>query len=203
MPFSIIATIGRRNELGKNGQLVFSLPDDLAFFKKTTKNHPVLMGINTFKSMPKILDDHENFVLVRSLSDFFSGSMLPSHHQKGIDLSELQNPDVQAKVARGDQATLDTLLTKLPSNLHLLTDLNSFIATLPPDVEVFVIGGGSVYAQIINRAEKIYLTEVAATDSEADVFFPNFLHSKYNRKILDEGTSNHLYYQHVLYERKK
>ena len=202
MPFSIIATIGRRNELGKNGQLVFSLPEDNAFFKTTTKNHPLLMGSNTFKSLPKLLDGHENFVLVRSLSDFFYGNMLPSHRQKGIDLSELQDPDVQAKVAQGDKATLDVLLAKLPSNLHVLTSLDDFIATLPSDIEVFVIGGGSVYAQLINRAEKIYLTEVAATDSEADVFFPNFLHSKFTKKVLDEGTSGDLYYQHVLYERK-
>ena len=68
--------------------------------------------------------------------------------------------------------------------------------------KVVVIGGGSVYAQLINRAEKIYLTEVAATDPEADVFFPNFLHSKYERKVLADGTSGNLYYQQVVYEKK-
>lgn len=40
-----------------------------------------------------------------------------------------------------------------------------------PDEEVFVMGGGSVYRQLLPYADKLYLTEVAA-DFEADTFFP-------------------------------
>ncbi|MBQ3353026.1 dihydrofolate reductase [Candidatus Saccharibacteria bacterium] len=34
MSFSIIAAVGRNRELGKNGKLLFRLPNDLKFFKK-------------------------------------------------------------------------------------------------------------------------------------------------------------------------
>lgn len=39
--------------------------------------------------------------------------------------------------------------------------------------EVFVIGGGSVYAQAIGKAERLYLT-VVDSKAEADVFFPEY-----------------------------
>ena len=40
------------------------------------------------------------------------------------------------------------------------------------DDEVFVIGGGEIYRQILERAQRIYLTEVDATFPDAEVFFP-------------------------------
>ena len=39
--------------------------------------------------------------------------------------------------------------------------------------EVFIIGGGQVYSQAINLADKLYLTLVKAK-LKADVFFPDF-----------------------------
>ncbi|MDX9913449.1 MAG: dihydrofolate reductase [Candidatus Moranbacteria bacterium] len=39
--------------------------------------------------------------------------------------------------------------------------------------EVFICGGGSIYAQTINLANKLYLTIVAG-EFEADVFFPEY-----------------------------
>jgi dihydrofolate reductase len=39
--------------------------------------------------------------------------------------------------------------------------------------EVFIIGGAEIYAQTINRADRLYLTQVHATVA-ADVFFPEF-----------------------------
>jgi dihydrofolate reductase len=39
--------------------------------------------------------------------------------------------------------------------------------------EVFIIGGGEIFAQALGLAERMYLTQVHAT-TEADVFFPEF-----------------------------
>ncbi|MGW8184668.1 MAG: dihydrofolate reductase [Candidatus Moraniibacteriota bacterium] len=39
--------------------------------------------------------------------------------------------------------------------------------------EIFICGGGSIYAQTINLANKLYLTIVAG-EFEADVFFPEY-----------------------------
>ena len=36
---SLIAVIGKNNELGKDNKLIWYLPDDLKYFKKVTLNH--------------------------------------------------------------------------------------------------------------------------------------------------------------------
>ena len=61
--FSIIAAIGKNNEIGKKGQLIFHIKDDMAFFRKTTLNHPVVMGSNTWNSLPGKLKNRENIVI--------------------------------------------------------------------------------------------------------------------------------------------
>lgn len=42
------------------------------------------------------------------------------------------------------------------------------------DVEVFIFGGGYVYAQTINMTDRLYLTYIHASDPEADTFFPEY-----------------------------
>lgn len=59
----IIAAIGKNRELGKNNQLIWSLKEDLTFFKNTTSNHKIVMGYNTFISLPKLLPNREHLVL--------------------------------------------------------------------------------------------------------------------------------------------
>lgn len=45
--------------------------------------------------------------------------------------------------------------------------------TAPGSSEIFIIGGGSLYSQTIDKAERLYLTVVDAT-AEADTFFPEY-----------------------------
>ena len=70
------------------------------------------------------------------------------------------------------------------------------------DEEVFVIGGGQIYAAFLPMAKKLYLTEAEAEDPEADTYFPVFDKEKWERAVLDEG-GGEIRYTHVLYERKK
>lgn len=63
MKISIIAAIGKNNELGRNNDLIWRLPNDLKFFKSVTSGHTVLMGRNTFWSLPKVLPNRTNVVI--------------------------------------------------------------------------------------------------------------------------------------------
>lgn len=65
MSFSLIAAIGKNNELGKNNGLIFHLKKDMEFFKNTTMNHKVVMGRKTFESIGRPLPKRENIVLSR------------------------------------------------------------------------------------------------------------------------------------------
>ena len=61
--FSLIAAIGKNNELGKNNQLIFHIKEDMKFFRDTTKDHKVVMGRNTWKSLPGKLPNRTNIVV--------------------------------------------------------------------------------------------------------------------------------------------
>ena len=61
--FTLIAALGRSNEIGKDNHLIWNLKEDLAFFKETTMGHKIIMGRKTFESMGKPLPGRENIVL--------------------------------------------------------------------------------------------------------------------------------------------
>lgn len=53
--------------------------------------------------------------------------------------------------------------------------------------DIFIIGGGSVYAQTINLADKLYLTKVNK-EYDADTFFPDY--SAFDKTISESETMN-------------
>lgn len=61
--FSIIAAIGKNRELGKKGELIFHIKDDMRFFRETTSGHKIVMGRNTWLSLPGKLPNRENIVI--------------------------------------------------------------------------------------------------------------------------------------------
>ena len=69
MSYSIIAAIGKNNELGKDNNLIWHLPNDLKFFKSTTTGKTIIMGRRTFESLPRMLPNRKHIVL--SSSDNF------------------------------------------------------------------------------------------------------------------------------------
>ena len=66
---SIISAISAKDRgIGKNNQLLWNLPEDMKHFKEVTNGHPVIMGLNTWKSLPdnfRPLPNRTNIVLVR------------------------------------------------------------------------------------------------------------------------------------------
>ncbi len=51
--------------IGKNGTLPWHLPQDLAFFKRTTSGHPIVMGRKTYDSIGRPLPKRRNIVVTR------------------------------------------------------------------------------------------------------------------------------------------
>jgi dihydrofolate reductase len=64
---SIIAAIGKNNEIGADNNLLWHLPNDLKRFKELTTNHTIIMGRKTFDSLPKgALPNRTNVVISRN-----------------------------------------------------------------------------------------------------------------------------------------
>ena len=64
-----VVAIGKNRELGKNGKLLWHIPDDLKRFKTLTLGHPIIMGRKTFESIVGYLgtplSDRTNIVVTR------------------------------------------------------------------------------------------------------------------------------------------
>lgn len=60
---TMIAAIGKNNELGKDNQLLWHLPEDLNFFKEQTMGKPIIMGRKTLESLPRLLPGRLHLVL--------------------------------------------------------------------------------------------------------------------------------------------
>ena len=82
MSYSIIAAIGKNNELGKDNDLIWHLPNDLKFFKEVTTGKTIIMGRKTFNSLPKMLPNRKHIVL--SSSDDFPSEVKVFHKLEDI-----------------------------------------------------------------------------------------------------------------------
>ena len=81
---SLIVAASTDNAIGKNGQLLWHLPDDLKFFKNTTWAMPVIMGRKTFESIGKALPGRTNIVVTRQSDWKAENSMVVSNINDAI-----------------------------------------------------------------------------------------------------------------------
>jgi dihydrofolate reductase len=85
---TIIAAVGANNELGKDNDLVWHLPDDFKRFKALTTGHPIIMGRKTFESFPKLLPNRKHIVITRNKNYTQAGVSVVHSLQDAIDLAK-------------------------------------------------------------------------------------------------------------------
>ncbi|MGN0533047.1 MAG: dihydrofolate reductase [Eubacterium sp.] len=68
--------------------------------------------------------------------------------------------------------------------------------------EVFVIGGGKIYEQLLPVADKLYLTEIEAECPDADTYFPSFNKEEYTREVIASYQAEGISFSHICYTRK-
>lgn len=143
---SIIAAIGKNNELGKGNDLLWYMPADFKHFKDTTTGSAIIMGRKTFESIGKPLPGRQNIVITRDK-------------------------------------------TFKQQNIEVVHSLKEALETSRQDLdekEVFVIGGGEIYKQAMEVADKLYITHVDMTDKDADTFFPEIIPIVWNEVSHEE-----------------
>jgi dihydrofolate reductase len=60
---TLIAAIGRNNEIGYNNQLLWNVPEDMQHFKSYTMGKVVIMGRRTFESIGRALPGRKTIVV--------------------------------------------------------------------------------------------------------------------------------------------
>ncbi len=160
---TIIVAIASNNAIGKNNELLWHIPDDLKRFKRITMGQCILMGRNTWYSLPvRPLPDRTNIVLTDKQGESFEGCTSVYSMEEAISKCQ------------GDR-------------------------------ELFIIGGGMVYRQFMEVADRLMITHVHK-DFDADTFFPEIDPAVW--KVVDTedhepDKHNDFSWSYVTYLRKK
>jgi dihydrofolate reductase len=172
---SIVVAIGNgrlhNRVLGKNNELIWRIPDDLKRFRSLTRGHPVIMGRKTFESI----------VAAR-------GSGLPDRPNIVITRDPSYKPTYQGRSLAGDIF----VVSSIDEGIAKAKELDS--------EEIFIGGGGEIYAQVLPIVDKLYLTLID-DEKEGDSFFPAY-EGQFTRKTFEESHEwNGLKYRLVDLER--
>lgn len=64
---ALIVAYNKNNGIGKDGKLLYHIPNDLKHFKEVTDKYPIVMGRKTFESLPNgALPNRENIVISKN-----------------------------------------------------------------------------------------------------------------------------------------
>lgn len=84
---TIIAAVARNGAIGRKGDLLFHISDDLRRFKAITLGKPVIMGRKTFESFPNgALPGRRNIVITRNSSYRAPGVETASSLEEALEL---------------------------------------------------------------------------------------------------------------------
>lgn len=126
----LMAAVDENNLIGRDNDLPWKIKEDLKFFKATTTGHTMLMGYNTWKS--------------------FGARCLPKRHHVIVT----SNP------ARVNIHPEDSGMLSISSCLDIAISIARSEARKKGQDRFYVIGGGSIYGQTIDRADELLLTRV-------------------------------------------
>ena len=85
---TMIAAAAENNALGKDGDLVWHLPDDFKRFKKLTTGHHIIMGRKTFEAFPKPLPNRSHIVITRNRDYTKEGCIVVHNLEDALKIAE-------------------------------------------------------------------------------------------------------------------
>lgn len=91
MLISIVVAADLHNGIGANNGLLWQIPADMHYFKEITVGHHVLMGKNTYLSIPnkyRPLVERTNIVISQDKSFETEGAKVFSNIEEGIQFAE-------------------------------------------------------------------------------------------------------------------
>jgi dihydrofolate reductase len=95
MDLTLVVAAAENDVIGRDGDLPWRLPADLAHFKQVTMGHPIVMGRRTWESIGRPLPGRENIVVSRNADYAAEGARVVGSlgaavdHARGLGASEL------------------------------------------------------------------------------------------------------------------
>lgn len=132
----------QENGIAKDGNIPWHLPDDLKFFKKITLNHNIVMGRNTWNSLPiRPLPTRNNIVLTTS-GKLKPPTFLPNTNSN-TKYNKIEDFNVQIRISV--ESLLEELyMNKIRNNFY--SNQNGYKKKI-----YFIIGGKQIYEEFLNN----------------------------------------------------
>jgi len=108
MRVTMIVAAADNGVIGRCGAVPWRLPTDLAFFKRMTMGHHVIMGRNTWASLPRPLPGRTNIVLSRRSGFNAIGAVVCSNLSEALRFAA-DAGDEEAFVIGGSQVYAEAL----------------------------------------------------------------------------------------------
>ena len=160
---NLIVAVDKNWAIGMDNKLLVSIPQDMKFFRETTKGKVVAMGRKTLESFPggQPLKNRVNVVLTSDKKYNVKGTVVVHSIDEMVEELKKYN-----------------------------------------DEDIFVIGGESIYRQLLTYCKTAYITKIDHA-YQADTFFPDLDQDPQWQmtKISDEQTYFDLEYVFTIYER--
>jgi dihydrofolate reductase len=162
-----IYAIDSNNGLSKEGIIPWDCKKDMRFFMDKTKNNIVIMGKNTFFSLP---EQHR-----------------PLKNRLNIILTH--TPHLYENNDNTNNNNINVLFTN-NDNIHesILSNPDKYYETykfLHKDYKIFFIGGKTIYEKFIPLCNKVWVTQIKSNHN-CDLFIDYDYSDQFTSKVYDE-----------------
>ncbi len=173
MEIALIAALGRNRVIGRQGGLPWRLPGDMAWFKARTMGKPLVIGRRTWESL--------------------NCRVLPGRRMVVVGRAAAIPPPA----GTGEIRTAATPAAALDVASSLVQDAAG------PEAEIMIGGGAMLYAALLGRATRLYLTEVEQSPP-GDSFFPDIDFSAWRetQRVRCPAAADVPAYSFVTYQRR-
>ena len=159
-----IYAIDLNNGLSKNGTIPWNSKTDMLFFMNKTKNNIVIMGKNTFFSLPK---EH------RPLKNRLNIVLTSNPHLYEDNINDSSNVLFTNN---------DNIYQAILKNKNKYYEMYNF---LNKDFKIFIIGGKTIYEKFIPLCDKIWVTQIKS-DYKCDLFIDYDYSKQYKEEVYEE-----------------
>jgi len=162
-----IYAIDSKKGLSKNGTIPWKSKKDMLFFMNKTKNNVIIMGKNTYFSIPiehRPLKNRLNIVIT-SNPDLYQNNI--NHTCEKSNLLFTNNTKIYEDI------------------LNNVDKYNEFYNFLHRDYKIFIIGGKIIYEQFIPLCNKIWVTQLKC-DYDCDLFIDYDYSKQFKEEIYQE-----------------
>ena len=127
----IIVAVDEKGAIGRNNELLYHIKDDLKNFKNLTSGNVVVMGRNTWESLPiKPLPNRENIVLTTTNKELNGAKVLNSFEELE---NYLKNAEKDIYIMGGASIYNQFMESKLIDEAHV-----TFVQDIVKDADTFI-----------------------------------------------------------------